>query len=47
MDEIEQRERESREEPDTKYEQEREAEEADRDALSDDVGEPPASDDRR
>jgi hypothetical protein len=35
--EIEQRERESREEPDTKYEQLREAEEADRDAVADDL----------
>jgi hypothetical protein len=37
MDEIEQRERESREDPDTKYEQERETEEAVRDELADDV----------
>ena len=37
MDEREQRELESREDPETKYEQEREAEEAERDVLADDV----------
>jgi hypothetical protein len=37
MDEIEQREQESREDPDTKYEQERDAEEAERDELAADV----------
>ncbi len=39
MDEREQRERESREEPDTKYEQAREAEEVAREDLAEDVRE--------
>jgi hypothetical protein len=37
MDEREQRERESREDPETKYDQQREAEEVERDVLADDV----------
>jgi hypothetical protein len=37
MDEPEQRERESREDPETKYEQQRETEQAERDSLADDL----------
>ncbi len=39
--EIEQRERESREEPDTKYEQLRDEEEADRATVADDLADEP------
>ena len=46
--EREQRERESREEPDTKYEQLREEEEADREALAEGMpDEPPPRDDEQ
>jgi hypothetical protein len=45
--ERQERERESAEEPDTKYEQLRDEEEAERDALAEDIGDPPPpSDDR-
>jgi hypothetical protein len=43
MDEIEQRERESRKDAETKFEQQREAEEAEREELADElVGDDPA-----
>ena len=45
--EREQRERESREEPGTKYEQLRDEEEAERETLADEVDEPPPSRDDR
>jgi hypothetical protein len=45
-DEREQRERESRQEPDTKYTEQRDAEESEREVLAEDIGEPPPPDDR-
>ena len=45
-DEREQRERESRQEPDTKYKEQRDAEESEREALAEDIGEPPPPDDQ-
>ena len=45
-DEREQRERESRREPDTKYAEQRDPEEREREALAEDIGEPPPPDDQ-
>ena len=45
-DEREQRERESCQEPDTKYQEQRDAEEEEREALGEEIGEPPPPDDR-